>query len=42
DDYNTEQVIALLKEQTALTNATLLIVTHDNRLKSIIEKQIEL
>ncbi len=42
DDHNTAQVIDLLKEQAALTNTTLLIVTHDNRLKSIIEKQIEL
>ncbi len=42
DDHNTTQVIDLLKEQAALTDTTLLIVTHDNRLKSIIEKQIQL
>jgi len=42
DDKNTEQVIELLKTQAAKANATLLIVTHDNRLKSIFDKQIEL
>lgn len=42
DDQNTEQVIDLLKRQAELAKATLLIVTHDNRLKSIFDKQIEL
>lgn len=42
DDQNTEQVIELLKVQAAAVNATLLIVTHDNRLKSIFEKKIVL
>ena len=42
DDDNTQQVIDLLIKQAAEVNATLLIVTHDNRLKSIFEKQIEL
>ncbi|MEM9849234.1 MAG: ABC transporter ATP-binding protein [Bacteroidota bacterium] len=42
DDRNTEQVIALLKEQAAKADASLLIVTHDNRLKSVFEQTIEL
>ena len=31
DDNNTEQVIQLLRTQATNANATLLIVTHDNR-----------
>ncbi len=42
DDVNTEQVIQLLQREAASANATLLIVTHDNRLKSIFDKQIRL
>jgi len=42
DDFNTEQVIALLKAEASAANATLLIVTHDNRLKSVFDKKIEL
>jgi putative ABC transport system ATP-binding protein len=42
DDVNTEQVIQLLQEQAASVNATLLIVTHDNRLKTRFEQQIQL
>ncbi|MEN0051974.1 MAG: ABC transporter ATP-binding protein [Bacteroidota bacterium] len=42
DDNNTEQVIQLLRTQATNANATLLIVTHDNRLKTIFDKQIEL
>ena len=42
DDANTEQVIQLLQEQAASVNATLLIVTHDNRLKTRFEQQIQL
>lgn len=42
DDKNTEQVVALLREQALAANATLLVVTHDNRLKSIFDQQIEL
>ncbi|MEL7118967.1 MAG: ATP-binding cassette domain-containing protein, partial [Bacteroidota bacterium] len=42
DDLNTEQVIALLKEQAASVDATLVIVTHDNRLTTIFDKQIQL
>ncbi len=33
DDENSERVIQLLEEQAAAVDATLLIVTHDNRLK---------
>ncbi len=42
DDQNTTQVVDLLQEQAKQANATLLIVTHDTRLKSIFEKQIQL
>ncbi|MEM8523970.1 MAG: ABC transporter ATP-binding protein [Bacteroidota bacterium] len=42
DDKNTEQVIELLRTQATNANATLLIVTHDNRLKTIFDKRIEL
>lgn len=42
DDENTNQVVALLREQAAAVNATLLIVTHDNRLTSIIPQQTRL
>ena len=42
DDKNTAEVIALLEEQAQLANATLLLVTHDARLKNYFPKQIEL
>ncbi|MEL6832569.1 MAG: ATP-binding cassette domain-containing protein [Bacteroidota bacterium] len=42
DDKNTDQVIDLLKAQATAANATLVIVTHDNRLKSVFEQRIEL
>lgn len=42
DDKNTAQVIDLLRQEADDAKATLLIVTHDNRLKTIFEKQIEL
>ncbi|MGH1436791.1 MAG: ABC transporter ATP-binding protein [Lewinella sp.] len=42
DDKNTEQVVELLKAQAQAANATLLVVTHDNRLKNIFDQQIEL
>ena len=42
DDKNAEEVIKLLEQQAAEVNATLLIVTHDSRLKSYFKKQIEL
>lgn len=42
DDANTRQVVALLQEQAARVGATLLIVTHDNRLTDIIPQQTHL
>ncbi|MEM9929395.1 MAG: ATP-binding cassette domain-containing protein [Bacteroidota bacterium] len=42
DDDNTERVIELLKTQAAAVHATLLVVTHDNRLKSTFDQQISL
>lgn len=42
DDDNTRQVIELLQGQAAAVNATLLIVTHDNRLTGIIPQQTHL
>ena len=40
DDTHCDEVINLLKEQAAQDNITLLIVTHDNRLKSVFGKSI--
>jgi putative ABC transport system ATP-binding protein len=40
DDQNCEKVIQLLEEQAKLVNATLLVVTHDARLKEHIPHQI--
>jgi ABC-type lipoprotein export system ATPase subunit len=42
DDKNAEEVIKLLEQQAAAVNATLLIVTHDGRLKNRFKKQIEM
>lgn len=42
DDTNTGQVLKLLREQATAVNAILLIVTHDNRLKTKFDKQIQL
>jgi ABC-type lipoprotein export system ATPase subunit len=42
DDKNAEEVIQLLEQQAAAVNATLLIVTHDARLKKYFNKQIEM
>lgn len=42
DDENCEQVLHLLTEQAASVKATLLIVTHDGRLKDKIQNQIRL
>lgn len=42
DDKNARQVIDLLEEQAALTGASLVIVTHDQRLKDRFEKRITL
>ncbi len=42
DDKNTEEVINLLEQQAAAVNATLLIVTHDSRLKKYFKLSYEL
>lgn len=42
DDQNTAQVVELLRTQARAANATLLVVTHDNRLKTVFDQQIEL
>lgn len=42
DDHNCHEVIQLIKNQAAADEVTLLIVTHDNRLKSEFEHQIVL
>lgn len=42
DDKNTEGVIELLKEQASANDATLIIVTHDQRLKSHFKNKVEL
>ena len=40
DDKNTVEVTRLLKETATNNNATLIIVTHDNRLKAEFENKI--
>ena len=40
DDKNTQEVTKILKETALESNATLIIVTHDNRLKSAFENTI--
>ena len=42
DDENCQQVIQLLKEQAEKDNVSLVIVTHDTRLKAVFERKIEL
>ncbi|PSR15315.1 MAG: ABC transporter ATP-binding protein, partial [Bacteroidetes bacterium] len=42
DDHNTEQVVELLQSQAAAANATLLVVTHDQRLKANFDQYIQL
>ena len=42
DDENTNAVFDLLVNQANEVNATLIVVTHDNRLKSKLDKRIEL
>ena len=42
DDVNCTEVVNLLLEQSNETGATLIIVTHDGRLKSMFENKIEL
>ena len=42
DDASTAAVISLLEEQCAQTGAALIVVTHDQRLKSRYDNRIEL
>jgi putative ABC transport system ATP-binding protein len=42
DDMHTDEVIQLLEEQANEVNASLLVVTHDNRLKEHFKHQIHL
>ena len=42
DDKNCQEVIDLLEKQAEEANATLLIVTHDGRLKDLVKNQIQL
>lgn len=42
DDKNCLVVVDLLKSQATEQNATLVVVTHDNRLKDVFSKRIEL
>ena len=42
DDVNCAKTISLLKEQAALNNASLIIITHDHRLKSQFNNHIYL
>lgn len=42
DDENTAAVIELLEKESALAGATLVIVTHDQRLKDRFERRVEL
>lgn len=42
DDHNCDRVIHLLMEVAQSNNATLLVATHDQRLKAKIEKHVEL
>lgn len=42
DDKNCEKIAALLKEQATSTNAQLIIITHDQRLKSQFQNAITL
>ncbi len=42
DDENCKIVIELLKKQAKNTNANLIVITHDHRIKSFFQKTIEL
>jgi putative ABC transport system ATP-binding protein len=42
DDENATEVITLLRESALASNAALIIVTHDSRLKSVIENSVML
>ena len=42
DDKNCQEVVELLEKQAEEANATLLIVTHDGRLKGLVDNHIQL
>jgi len=42
DDENCQEVIRALKDAASINSSSLLIVTHDNRLKSEISKVLDL
>ena len=42
DDRSTQAVLNLLEEQAAQAGATLIIVTHDQRLKDRYDRKVEL
>ncbi|CCH57145.1 Sigma 54 interacting domain protein [Fibrisoma limi BUZ 3] len=42
DDENTERVVRLLREQSEQIGASLIVVTHDQRLKDVFQNRIEL
>ena len=42
DDDNAQQVITLLKETAAAANAALLVVTHDQRVRGLLDSELEL
>lgn len=42
DDMNCKTVIDLIREEAQINKSTLIIVTHDNRLKSVIQNSVQL
>ena len=42
DDENTERVVTLLREQSEQIGASLIVVTHDQRLKDVIQNRVAL
>lgn len=42
DDENTERVVKLLREQSEQIGASLIVVTHDQRLKDVIQNRVAL
>ncbi len=42
DDFHCNEVVALLKEEASNENITLVIVTHDSRLKSVFDRSVVL
>jgi len=42
DDENCEKVIALLKEEASISKASLLIITHDQRVKTMFKNHLQL